>query len=247
MLKTYPKYIPRVKPKRNNAFTLAEVLVILAVIGVVASLTIPGLIKSYEKKQFVTALKKFYVNTNQSLMMASIENGTPGDIYNFFTSDSLAESNIMNTLKYVKDCGYGSEECWAPHKQYYDGSGSDVIISTNARTIITIDGMSIAIEPDNNHCDINYSNSGYGPMSVYCGDIIVDVNGKKSPNIMGRDIFYFHIVNNGGVFLYPWGGMDDKFQDTNRYWKTTGYCNSSKRGERCAGRVMEEGWEITYY
>ncbi len=36
--------------KQTSAFTLAEVLITLAIIGIVAALTIPTLISNYQKK-----------------------------------------------------------------------------------------------------------------------------------------------------------------------------------------------------
>ena len=46
------------KSRISPAFTLAEVLVTLGIIGVVASLTMPGLMGNYQKKANITAMKK---------------------------------------------------------------------------------------------------------------------------------------------------------------------------------------------
>src|SRR5574344_1279612 len=48
------------KTKKSLAFTLAEVLIVLGIIGIVAALTIPTLMANVQKQQYVTALKKFY-------------------------------------------------------------------------------------------------------------------------------------------------------------------------------------------
>src|SRR5574344_1670122 len=48
------------KSKKSLAFTLAEVLIVLGIIGIVAALTIPTLMANVQKQQYVTALKKFY-------------------------------------------------------------------------------------------------------------------------------------------------------------------------------------------
>lgn len=42
----------------NTAFTLAEVLITLAIIGIVAAVTIPSLTQKYEEKQYLIKLKK---------------------------------------------------------------------------------------------------------------------------------------------------------------------------------------------
>ncbi len=60
---------------RKIAFTLAEVLITLAVIGVVAALTIPPLVQSYKKSVVETRLKKFYSVMNQAIALSEIDNG----------------------------------------------------------------------------------------------------------------------------------------------------------------------------
>ena len=49
----------------KKAFTLAEVLITLGVIGIVAALTMPALIVNYQKKVLETRIKKFYSVLNQ--------------------------------------------------------------------------------------------------------------------------------------------------------------------------------------
>lgn len=69
--------------KEKLAFTLAEVLITLGVIGVVAAITIPGLITSYNKKITETRLAKFYSVFNQAIRLSVAENGDvdPWDDY----------------------------------------------------------------------------------------------------------------------------------------------------------------------
>ncbi|MDR1327441.1 MAG: type II secretion system GspH family protein [Heliobacteriaceae bacterium] len=60
---------------RKNGFTLAEVLITLGIIGVVAALTMPALIANYQKQIKVTKLKKFYSVINQAMKLSSVDNG----------------------------------------------------------------------------------------------------------------------------------------------------------------------------
>src|SRR5574344_1078186 len=50
----------RVVKMKRVAFTLAEVLIVLGIIGIVASMTIPTLMNKVAKQEYLTALKKFY-------------------------------------------------------------------------------------------------------------------------------------------------------------------------------------------
>ena len=59
----------------QKGFTLAEVLITLGIIGVVAALTIPTLMKNYEKKITVTRLEKTYSTLAQAMKMAQAEHG----------------------------------------------------------------------------------------------------------------------------------------------------------------------------
>ena len=61
--------------RRKAAFTLAEVLITLGIIGVVAALTMPSLIAHYRKQEIETRLKHFYSIINQAVMLSEVHNG----------------------------------------------------------------------------------------------------------------------------------------------------------------------------
>lgn len=58
----------------KRAFTLAEVLITLGIIGVVAAMTLPSLVGNYKKKQAVTQLQKVYTVLNQALRQSEAAN-----------------------------------------------------------------------------------------------------------------------------------------------------------------------------
>lgn len=58
----------------KKAFTLAEVLITLGIIGIVAAMTLPALITSYEKKVTANKLKKFYTIMSQAIMLSEKDN-----------------------------------------------------------------------------------------------------------------------------------------------------------------------------
>ncbi|MBP3923664.1 type II secretion system protein [bacterium] len=63
----------------KHAFTLAEVLITLGIIGIVAAMTLPSLVQKYKEKQRVTQLKKAYSVLNQAFLMAVNDYGTPDE------------------------------------------------------------------------------------------------------------------------------------------------------------------------
>ena len=61
----------------KKAFTLAEVLTTLGIIGVVAAITMPMLVSTYQERELVSRLKKDYSNISQSYAQSLVENGLP--------------------------------------------------------------------------------------------------------------------------------------------------------------------------
>lgn len=58
----------------KRAFTLAEVLITLGIIGVVAAITLPSVIANYQKEETVAKLKKTYSVVNQAILQSIVEN-----------------------------------------------------------------------------------------------------------------------------------------------------------------------------
>lgn len=71
---------------KNKAFTLAEVLITLGIIGVVASMTLPALIQNNKNKEVEAKLKKVYSVMNQAILMSEIDNG-PKEHWDFFDAN----------------------------------------------------------------------------------------------------------------------------------------------------------------
>lgn len=65
--------------RKKSAFTLAEVLITLGIIGVVAALTMPAVIANYQKQETVSKLKKFYSVMQQAITRAELEYGNIED------------------------------------------------------------------------------------------------------------------------------------------------------------------------
>ena len=78
------------KLKFGNAFTLAEVLITLGIIGVVAALTMPSLIQNHKKHVVETRLKKFYSVMNQAVLMAKNDYGD-FENWDYWTTDKKDE------------------------------------------------------------------------------------------------------------------------------------------------------------
>jgi len=241
----------------NAGFTLAEVLITLGIIGVVAGMTIPTLIENNQKAQYVTALKKVYSNFSQVLVQYSADNGCTGDLactglFNK-TSDEVT-TELAPYFKIAKRCGPGVSGCFSSgFSSYIDGSGArdDWSQAEMPNSFITTDGMAFLIVSYRTNCsDAGWSANITEDMTQLCGYIIVDVNGSKGPNNYGRDIFRFWITNGRGSKLYPYGGADDAAHghwNANPAVPSSWQCSDANPdGRCCSGRIMDEGWEMNY-
>ena len=85
---------------------MAEVLITLAVIGVVAALTIPNLVQSYKKKVVETKLVNFYSTINRALRLSEIDNGN-SSTWEYFSGSTFAERKVWfekYLCPYLKNC-----------------------------------------------------------------------------------------------------------------------------------------------
>jgi len=246
---------------KRSAFTLAEVLITLAIIGVVAALTIPTLMANYQKVQYVAALKKAYSEMNQAITLMANDLGCQGDLnctklFDADTPDDAFNNEFVKYFKIAKNCKNadydGTLGCFPDTiNNDYDGieDGISSGWDSSGYRFITADGFSIKAFSGGNGCDNNdYSTHATNDMTQVCGMIYLDVNGLKGPNYMGRDIFIFWITNGKGPQLYPNGGADYKW---NSHWAnddgTPRSCYpDDTAGNYCAGRIMEEGWQMNY-
>lgn len=249
------------KRLRLVAFTLAEVLIVLGIIGVVAEMTIPDLIQNSQKQVYVTSLKKAYTNVNQVLTLISVDKGCPDDLqctglFAASTTDQSLGDELVKYFKVIKNCGIETKKGCFPVSTNlnYDGSSADSlqIDSWESYKFVTADGMSFDITNDKDNCEKNWSISGTGNASQVCGTVYIDINGLKGPNYYGKDTFLFYITNGRGALLYPSGGSDENSGIyANHGWNANNANNcspsGSKSGEFCPGRIMEKDWEIDYY
>ena len=170
------------------SFTLAEVLVTLGVIGIVAAMTLPALIGNYKKKENVALLKKAYTEISQALSRSEADYGTM-DTWNFLNFATSTERNSYFTDYYLKpyiqliqvcttDNGISeTKKCWAEKTLKLNGQEDTSMLSSGRRIFVTPAGYSVLYW-------LHATGTG--------GHFIVDVNGpQKGPNQIGKDIFRF--------------------------------------------------------
>ena len=112
---------------RNDrfGFTLAEVLITLGIVGVVAALTIPAIVQNYKKQEVETSLKKIYTTVNQAIQKAEIDYGD----YHTWVFSSNAEGVLetyfipyLNVANVAVSYGGASAKCTIRRMYLTDGS-----------------------------------------------------------------------------------------------------------------------------
>lgn len=87
--------------RKFKGFTLAEVLITLGIIGIVAAMTLPVITSTYRKKVIENRLKKFYTISNQAIKLSEVTNGDSKDWEVPDMSNPAATELWYN--KYLKD------------------------------------------------------------------------------------------------------------------------------------------------
>lgn len=178
------------KSQRYTGFTLAEVLITLGIIGVVAAISIPSLLGIYKETQYKTAYKKAFSEVYQAFKAAQ---------YSEEFSENSNDSNTLNNFnlikhkfKVVKSCSYSvADGCWVESciiekDCFWCYSASPNLIGAG---FIDASGRSW----------VHYAATSDALV------ILVDTNGFSSPNRMGRDRFPFIVRDkSGGLYGLPY-------------------------------------------
>ncbi|EKE02134.1 MAG: hypothetical protein ACD_20C00420G0002 [uncultured bacterium] len=230
----------------NKAFTLAEVLVTLAIIGVVAALSIPALIQNIQHQNAVVKVKKYQTLLDNVVKRYAADNGCIGNLANcnVFASNSVAAWNELKPyFSVIQDCGAATGQgCFALGVMYKYLNGNNWIIVDDNTSIkaVLADGASIEIMDYNTgNCNTDYSRSDNTSLFYTCGWIIIDTNGSKGPNQVGRDAFGWWITKQG---VYPAGiydGADFTHADG------SSHCNPKDSGMigygwGCTAKILKE-------
>ena len=190
---------------KKAAFTLAEVLITLGIIGVVAALTLPSLIQNYHEKQRVTQLKKAYSVMQNAFLMAQEEYGDVTDWGLTITNtgekdddgndilDNSGTENVMNILmKYVEKSKI-PQNSYIGYVESIDGRqafwpwkvSADKYFYLKDGTVVTMGWISSL------DC-----NGDYQGKKIACSDFWIAFP-KKSKMKIGVDVFNFIFTKEG--------------------------------------------------
>ena len=224
--------------KQKVAFTLGEVLITLAIIGVVAAVTLPMLVKNYQKKTTVIKLRKTISTLNQALKLSEVDNGDY-EIWqqpsSTFTFNQYVDTYWLPYMKIAKRCTSmyvcGYKPNYGVNFRHFQYNGGTIGISffvANNNPIMLQDGTVIKFDV--------LAEGGYADANQKI--IRVDLNGSKKPNKLGRDLFY--LIRNEKGYIGPY--YSEKIENT----RDSLSLNCRNSGRTCARLIELDGWKINY-
>ena len=237
----------------KKAFTLAEVLITLGIIGIISALTLPILVQKYRNIVVETKLKKFYSEINQAIRLAEAEYGDKEAWY--------LDSNAYGALGDHGDedvAGISLHEKWF---MKYFGSHMTVVQTKydnkNRPIFYFKDGgilklMTEVYNPDSGKAYLGARDWLFYTMDP---DKCIKLYGSEEAAI-GKSAFYFiyipvhhttygvsyHLGKGFEPYKYEWNGNKNFLYTSNRYGCKRG--NALNINAYCTAIIQLNGWKI---
>lgn len=216
----------------KKGFTLAETLIALAIIGIVAALTIPALIAKYQKQITVTRMEKFYSTMNQAVKFAIADN--------FGTGDFTVIPNVKTPYN-----AQAMEDWWNTYLKKYINSGT--VEKKNQGIIVPLsDGSGLGLMASGLTTDFTKpcNNAANCIHVVFCTEYNYCRNNnglfdERSYTTDGKNTFLFHF-NSLGLSTYA-VGLDREADDYREELKNN--CSTGDKSN-CAALIEKDNWEI---
>lgn len=177
-----PRQTFLVNNKINEAFTLAETLLILGISGIIAALTLPSIVQNIQNKQFKTAYKKAYSDFSQVISRA-LDNGELLEQQSPSRDTVAGEQNwkvIKSYFKVIKECKPREiYNCW----QYSDDNWGGYPTNSSSNSFVDASGRV------------------WLQKTTGASIFFVDINGNKKPNLFGKDRFTFVFADSNNNML----------------------------------------------
>jgi len=223
------------------AFTLAEVLITLAIIGIIAAISIPSIVTNHKKKALETGFAKGYGTISQAVNLAIAEHGGIEswdwkDSYSDEEQNEFIKKYFLPYLNVIKFCPSGSEEyekCFPKEHKTLDGTRYTANQNSSA---VLADGSSIKF--------VLFENCF--STGKRCAGVTIDTNGKKKPNVIGYDYFTFNFLPTG-EFAPRSKYNNNEAVEVMTKEQIDADCNTkSGGGYSCPAKIISEGFKINY-
>jgi len=208
---------------KKAGFTLAEVLITLGIIGVVAALTMPVLITSYKKQVAAARLKKTVSVLEQAINASRIDSALSSS-----ASEEEFADFFTKQLKITTTCENEESACGLTTFKCLHGNDSGLALSKRDYRYVLADGTFI----------------GFKNPYIY-----VDINGNKGPDKLGYDVFMIQINMKDAFVPKIKKRTSDTGNDKNFFENDGQGCNKANTfsGKYCFERVMYNHYDFDYW
>ena len=236
----------------KKGFTLAEILVSMGIIGIISAMTIPSLVSEHKKQVYASQLSSTVSNLENAFSsMISAEGVSTLDETEFYKRTLQSANGYAVFSKYYKFASQTTTGQYYGQNQPYRKIGSADYLNPPSNILyITKNGMILSINTEVKQISKSDANTYNVPEICSNFMLSIDVNGKGSPNEIGRDVFYFLVGDD--AILYPYGSRIASlllYGDVDSvYTKIDGKfpCTENKYSLGCTARVVENGYKMDY-
>lgn len=226
--------------KKLKAFTLAEIIITMGIVGVIAALTVPDLVNDYQNKAMALKIRKFSVELNEAVELYLTDKGKSSlSATGIYTNVTDFFNNTYFSI--AKPCATAAG-CFASENYYsmdqtknssFSCDGGAYMLSSSV-TICPV--VEIKTKPP-------LRPGGVALLLPPSLVLYVDINGQDPPNIGGRDMFKLKISDNGEVC------GDIEKSATGPSLVGSVYCKESPLGVSCFDRLKKNNYKMdsNYY
>lgn len=225
----------------KKAFTLAEVLITLGIIGIVAAMTLPTVKQKIDKQITVSKLKKSFATMYEIIRLSEKDNGEVWE---------------WPFEKEVYDQAFNESDFFKKYFESYIkkvGTFGNKSVAKDNHEIYSIDGLRIgsvqswAVLPDGSSFGVFYNPgiAGGVPDGGAYMWVFLDINAKDGPNRLGKDIFITELVRNKRLIM--WGSSSSSKRDNlinNSNYPCKKGTNVPYAGGSCGALIQADGWQI---
>lgn len=231
----------------KGAFTLAETLIVIAIIGVISVLTLPNVMGNYKKKTYIAQLQKLYNQLSQATQALMV-----AESYDTFEETSAVtdpEAFLKKYFKTTKVCSTTKDDegkkvtlttdCLASSYKDLGGRAINNTTMDNGKWTCAILNTGATI------CLGRFDNtSSHGQNRGL--SLEIDTNGKNGPNVAGRDYFAQLKLSAEDGSVIESGAAQ---QVGSKYCTAEGNsegADQTREGSNCFLKILEDGWQMNY-
>lgn len=227
---------------KKKGFTLAELMVSMGIVGLIAAITLPTLMQNSQKAQIGPKLTKavaMFEQANSSLLNAKGVDFL-SDLPAFTNNSGLKNRNIAygeELSNYMKITETDD------HASGITTGGCNLTSTLTSTTVsyLSKDGCAYLLRLNQTP-----QSTTVAPHKQFMGYVFIDINGKGKPNTPANDLFAFAAFNDGS--LRPAGGTNwsENMNTTCSWTKDCKVNELPSQSYACTGHIFENNFKVLY-